>query len=109
MGATGTARMACAAVLRLWVPMEFLPSSADRLGPRIVRLVIRSVVDQRRINQASRVSLPVVRPKLNVVQAKVAGPVLGLSLSGDRSVLLTLLRDGSVRLWDLERGVLVLG
>ena len=80
------------------------PALAEGVG-RVLRPITRSVADQRRINQASRVSLRVVRPKLNIVQGKAAGLVTGLSMNADRSLLFVVLADGSARFWDLERGV----
>ena len=80
------------------------PVFAEGVG-RVLRPITRSVADQRRINQASRVSLRVVRPKLNIVQGKAAALVTGLSLNDDGSLLFVVLGDGSARLWDLERGV----
>ena len=84
--------------------MECLPSPALAQG-RIIRPMMRSIADQRRINQASRVSLAVVRPRLDIVQDKMAGTVAGLSLSSDRSLLLVVLEDGSARFWHLIKGV----
>ena len=80
------------------------PASAEGVG-RVLRPITRSVADQRRINQASRVSLRVVRPRLNIVQGKAAGLVTGLSMNAERSLLFVTLRDGSARLWDMERGL----
>ena len=80
------------------------PAWAEGVG-RVIRPITRSVADQRRINQASRVSLRVVQPQLRIVREKAAGLVSGLSINGDRSLLFVTLRDGSARLWDLERGV----
>ena len=46
-----------------------------------------------------------VRPRLDIVQDKMAGTVAGLSLSSDRSLLLVVLEDGSARFWHLTKGV----
>lgn len=91
----------CLCVVATCIPT---PALAEGVG-RVLRPMTRSVADQRRINQASRVSLRVVRPKLNIVQGKAAGLVTGLSMNADGSLLFVTLRDGSARLWDLERGV----
>jgi len=94
------------ALLCLCMVLTCIPTAALAEGVgRVLRPITRSVADQRRINQASRVSLRVVRPKLNIVQGKAAGLVTGLSMNADRSLLFVTLRDGSARLWDLDRGV----
>ena len=108
-GKTGGGRVrpvALAALLCLCMAAACMqaPAWAEGVG-RVMRPITRSVADQRRINQASRVSLRVVRPQLSIVRGKAAGLVSGLSLNGDRSLLFVTLRDGSARLWDLERGV----
>ena len=72
---------------------------------RIFRPITRSAIDQRRINEASRVSLRVIRPRLDIARGKVAAPVAALGLSDDRNLMAALLQDGTVRLWDLDRGV----
>ena len=46
----------------------------------------------------------IIRPKLGIIRGQ-AGPVTGLHLHNDRSLLLTMLGDGTVRWWDLGRGV----
>ena len=80
------------------------PASAQGVG-RLLRPITGSIADQRRVIEASRVSLRVVRPKLAIVRDKEAGGVSGLSLSRDGRLLFAVLADGSARLWDLERGV----
>lgn len=79
------------------------PAHAE--GMRIFAPIVRSVGDQRRVAEGSRVSLRVVRPKLEIVRDKVSGPVVGLSISSDGNLLLVLLEGGDGRVWDLRDGV----
>ncbi len=66
---------------------------------------MRAVGDQRPIAEGSRVSLRVIRPKLEIARNRAAGPVIGLSISADGKLLFVLLEDGDGRAWDLENGV----
>ena len=94
------------ALVCLYIVTVFIPSPAVAQGVgRVLRPITRSVADQRRINEASRVSLRVVRPKLGIIRGKAADRVTGLSLNDDHSLLFVVLGDGSARLWDLQRGV----
>ena len=94
------------ALLGLCMGMACIPAPALAQGVgRVLRPIMRSVADQRRINEASRVSLRVVRPKLGIVRGKEADRVTGLSMNDDQSLLFVVLGDGSARLWDIERGV----
>ena len=85
------------------------PSPATAQGLPVIRPLIRPALDQRPIVEASRVSLRVVRPRLEVVGGRSGGLVSDLILNEDGSVLLTVMADGSARWWDLERGVQVGG
>ena len=85
--------------------------AADRVAPpahaeglRILSPIVRSVGDQRRVAEGSRVSLRVIRPKLEIARDKASGPVVGLSISGDGNLLFALLEDGDGRVWDLHEG-----
>lgn len=74
-------------------------------GMRILSPIVRSLGDQRRVAEGSRVSLRVVRPKLEIARNKAAGPVVGLSISSDGNLLFVLLEEGDGRIWDLSEGV----
>ena len=97
--------VACLALLVTCLVAVSLPSPVDAQGMRIFRPITRSAIDQRRINEASRVSLRVIRPRLDIAPDKVAAPVAALGLSDDHNLMVSLLQDGTVRLWDLDRGV----
>lgn len=98
----GLAALAAAAALSATADLA-PPAAAE--GLRVLPAITRSVGDQRRIAEGSRVSLRVVRPQLDIVPGREAGDVVGLSANDDRSLLLVVLADGSVRLWDLDGGV----
>ena len=51
--------------LCLWAATKFLPLAAYAGGQGLSGNIGRAVTDQRSVNQASRVSLPVVRPTLD--------------------------------------------
>ena len=103
-----TCAAACAGLLVASLVAESLVSQAAAQGMRIFRPITRSVTDQRRIIEASRVSLRVIRPKLGFAAGKAAPETFDLALNDDRSLLLVLLQDGTTRLWDLEDGVQLL-
>ena len=47
----------------------------------------------------------IVQPRLAIAEARRAGSVSHLSLDRDRNLLLVVLADGSVRWWDIDRGI----
>ena len=64
VGVSQIARGACASALCLWMLMESIPWPAYGGGQGVSGHIGRAVADQRRVNEGSRVSSPVVRPKL---------------------------------------------
>ena len=98
----GLAALAAAAALSATADLA-PPAAAE--GLRVLPAITRAAGDQRRIAEGSRVSLRVVRPSLDIAPGRAAGDVVGLAADDDRSLLLVVLADGSVRLWDLDGGV----
>ena len=82
-----------------------VPVAVSAEGVRILAPLMRAVGDQRPIAEGSRVSLRVIRPKLEIDRDRTAGHVIGLSISADGKLLFVLLEDGDGRAWDLEKGV----
>ena len=105
----GLAAAALLAFLCAILLSALAPPAARAQGVPILPQLIRPALDQRPIIEASRVSLRVVRPRLEVVGGRSGGRVPALSLNEDGSVLLTVTGDGSVRWWDLQRGVQIGG
>ena len=84
---------------------DHVTTPAHAEGMRIFSPIVRSVGDQRRVAEGSRVSLRVIRPKLEIARDMAAGPVVGLSIGRDGNLLFALLEDGDGRVWDLQDGV----
>ncbi len=103
-GGAGTRLALIVAVIAGLGAADRLAAPALAEGLRILAPIVRSVGDQRRVAEGSRVSLRVVRPHLEIVRDRVAGPVVGLSISSDGNLLLALLEDGTGRIWDLHEG-----
>ena len=82
-----------------------VPAVVHAEGVRILAPLMRAVGDQRPVAEGSRVSLRVIRPKLEIAQDRAVGSVVGLSISADGKLLFILLEDGDSRAWDLEKGV----
>ena len=75
------------------------PSVAEAEGISGLRSAVRNLT--RPVMEAVRT---VIRPTLRVVQHE-AGPVIELQIDETQRFLLTVLGDGTARLWDLQRGV----
>ena len=103
-GGTGTSLALIAAVIAGLGAADRLATPAHAEGLRILAPIVRSVGDQRRVAEGSRVSLRVIRPKLEIARDRVADPVVGLSISRDGDLLFALLEDGTGRIWDLHEG-----
>lgn len=82
-----------------WMVTISNPPAADAQGLGRLRRSIRNLT-----RPVIRTVRTVIRPTLNITRDE-AGPVTGLHMDNSRSVLLTVLGDGSVRFWDLRRGV----
>ncbi len=85
--------------LVMWMALTGAPASVEAQGLSQLRNSSRNLT--RHSLEAIRT---IIRPTLGIVQGR-AGAVTGLHLNNDRSLLLVVLGDGSVRFWDLERGV----
>ena len=86
--------LSCALVLS-----ASIPSAAEAEGVSSLRSAIRNLT--RPVMESVRT---VIRPTLRIAQDE-AGSVVDLKLDNNRRYLLTVLGDGTARLWDLERGV----
>ena len=82
-----------------WMVTTCNPPAADAQGLGRLRRSIRNLT-----RPVIRTVRTVIRPTLSITRDE-AGPVTGLHMDNSRSVLLTVLGDGSVRFWDLRRGV----
>lgn len=102
---TGARLAVLAGVVAVTATAAGMPAPACAEGLRILAPLIRAVGDQRPVAEGSRVSLRVIRPKLEIIRDKASGPVVGLSISGDGDLLFVLLDDGESRVWDLQEGV----
>ena len=101
----GACAVACIALPLMSSVVEALVSTASAQGVRIFRPITRSVVDQKRINDAARLSLRVVKPRLDILPGKAGARVSSVVLNDDRGLLLAIQEDGVARLWDLEQGI----
>lgn len=83
-----------------------LPSPADAQMGQMLRNINRTIVGSA--SGAARASFR-IRPRLEIVRGNAAGSVVGLRRNDNGDLLFVVLGDGSARLWDLERGVLLGG
>ncbi|WP_424946639.1 caspase family protein [Candidatus Spongiihabitans sp.] len=83
----------------MWLAPSAPSAEAEALGLNSLRTTAQNTT-RSAINSIRTI----IRPTLGIVRGR-AGPVTALHLSDDRNLLLVILGDGSVRFWDLRRGV----
>ena len=89
----------CIALSSVLILSASIPSAAEAEGVSGLRNAVRNLT--RPVMESVRA---VIRPTLRIAQDE-AGAVVDLKLDKNRRYLLTVLGDGTARLWDLQRGV----